>query len=157
LLFQPENVAEYFLCGPEQMIFSVKDALENQGVDSNRIKFELFTTPVEREAEKQEMSSKEEESTISGESSVTLILDDEEYQYSMKPRMSILDAAIENDVDAPYSCKGAVCSTCKARVLKGKARMDMNYALLDDEVNSGYILTCQSHPLTDELTVSFDD
>ena len=139
------------------MIFSVKDALENQGVDSNRIKFELFTTPVEREAEKQEMSSKEEESTISGESSVTLILDDEEYQYSMKPRMSILDAAIENDVDAPYSCKGAVCSTCKARVLKGKARMDMNYALLDDEVNSGYILTCQSHPLTDELTVSFDD
>lgn len=157
LLFQPHDVSEFFLCGPEQMIFGVKEALENTGVDSTRIKFELFTTPVEHESEKQKASVTEEETTLTGDCSVTLILDDEEYQYAMKPRLSILDAAIENDVDAPYSCKGAVCSTCKAKVIKGKVRMDMNYALLDEEVKKGYILTCQSHPLTDELTVSFDE
>ena len=70
--------------------------------------------------------------------------------------LTILDAAIEAGVDAPFSCKGAVCCTCRAKVIEGKAKMDNNFALTDDEVAEGFILTCQAHPLTEKIIVDFD-
>jgi ring-1,2-phenylacetyl-CoA epoxidase subunit PaaE len=70
--------------------------------------------------------------------------------------LTILDAAIDAGVDAPFSCKGAVCCTCRAKVIEGKAKMDANFALTDAEVEDGFILTCQAHPLTEKLVVDFD-
>ncbi|MCI5057995.1 MAG: 2Fe-2S iron-sulfur cluster binding domain-containing protein, partial [Flavobacteriales bacterium] len=69
---------------------------------------------------------------------------------------NILSASLDAGLDAPYSCQGAVCSTCKAKVIKGKVAMDMNHALLDSEVKDGYILTCQAHPRSEELIVDYD-
>jgi ring-1,2-phenylacetyl-CoA epoxidase subunit PaaE len=70
--------------------------------------------------------------------------------------ISILDAAIEAGVDAPFSCKGAVCCTCRAKVIEGKVRMDANFALTDAEVDEGFILTCQSHPLSEKVVIDYD-
>jgi ring-1,2-phenylacetyl-CoA epoxidase subunit PaaE len=70
--------------------------------------------------------------------------------------LSILDAAIDAGVDAPFSCKGAVCCTCRAKVLEGKVKMDANFALTEAEVEDGYVLTCQAHPLTEKVVIDFD-
>ena len=70
---------------------------------------------------------------------------------------NILDLAQKNGADLPFACKGGVCCTCKAKVLKGKVSMEVNYALDADEVEDGYVLTCQSHPQTKEVLISFDD
>ena len=69
---------------------------------------------------------------------------------------TILDAAMENDVDVPFSCKGAVCCTCKAKVVSGKVNMDANYALSDQEVEDGFVLACQAHPASSKVIVDFD-
>jgi len=140
----------FYMCGPEEMIINVSDALKELGVDKEKIHFELFTASV----------NKEENSVISdflGESQVRVIMDGEEFDFELSGEGdSILDAAIENGADAPFSCKGAVCCTCKAKVIEGKAIMEMNYSLSDDEVEEGYILTCQAHPASEKLVVDYD-
>ena len=84
-------------------------------------------------------------------------MDDEEFQFELgQDGDVILDAAIDAGVDAPYSCKGDVCCTCKAKVTEGEVEMEMNYALSDDEVEEGFILTCQAHPLTPKVVVDYD-
>ena len=143
----------FYLCGPEQMIIEVTDALKYLGVSDTKIHYELFTTPTESKGEKKEA----EVSDFTGESNVTVIMDGEEFEFPLKhDGNSILDAAIDQGADAPFSCKGAVCCTCKAQVIEGKAIMDMNYALSDAEVEDGFILTCQSHPATEKLVVDYD-
>ena len=123
---------------------NVKAALEEFGVLDTKIKFELFTTPVLM-AEKQE--NQEVDENFDGEALVTVIYDDEEVEFNLnKDGDSILDAAMDNDMDVPFSCKGAVCCTCKAKVTEGKVIMDANYALSDQEVEDGFVLACQSHP-----------
>ena len=148
-----DNLAkEYYLCGPEEMIMGVSDALKNSGVSKDAIHFELFTTPVQSSA-----PVAKSEGTFSGKSQVTVIIDDHPYEFSLSSNgLSVLDAAIEAGADAPFSCKGAVCCTCKAKVKEGKAIMDMNYALSDSEVEEGYILSCQAHPASERLIVDFD-
>ena len=85
-------------------------------------------------------------------------MDGDEYDLHLESSgQAILDAAQETGADLPFACKGGVCCTCKAKILEGTARMDVNYALEPDEVNAGYILTCQAHPTSDKLIVSFDD
>jgi ring-1,2-phenylacetyl-CoA epoxidase subunit PaaE len=74
----------------------------------------------------------------------------------MDPEMSILDAALRVRSELPFSCKGGMCATCKARLLAGEVRMDKNYALVDSELEAGYVLTCQSHPVGDEVAVDYD-
>jgi len=148
------NADAFFLCGPEEMIFNVKSALEEFGVLNTKIKFELFTTPVlMAEKPKQE----EVDENFDGEALVTVIYDDEEIDFNLnKDGDTILDAAMDNDVDVPFSCKGAVCCTCKAKVTEGKVTMDANYALSDQEVEDGYVLACQSHPASAKVTLDFD-
>ena len=148
------NADAFYLCGPEEMIFNIKAALEEFGVLDTKIKFELFTTPVLM-AEKQE--NQEVDENFDGEALVTVIYDDEEVEFNLnKDGDSILDAAMDNDMDVPFSCKGAVCCTCKAKVTEGKVIMDANYALSDQEVEDGFVLACQSHPASAKVTIDFD-
>ena len=148
------NADAFYLCGPEEMIFNVKSALEEFGVLNTKVKFELFTTPVLM-AEKPKQQEADE--NFDGEALVTVIYDDEEIDFNLnKDGDTILDAAMDNDVDVPFSCKGAVCCTCKAKVTEGKVTMDANYALSDQEVEDGYVLACQSHPASAKVTLDFD-
>jgi ring-1,2-phenylacetyl-CoA epoxidase subunit PaaE len=143
------NSGGYYLCGPENMILAIKETLISKGVNKNNIHFELFTAS----GESNEIKEAVEEVKIS----VTIDDDEFEYEYNTKHSDSLLDAGIENGIDFPFSCKGGVCCTCRAKVMKGKAEMKMNYALTEQEVTDGFILTCQAHPLTPELTISFDE
>ena len=140
----------YFICGPEKMIFAVRDKLQASGVSANKILFELFNTPVaEEEVEEGEIPELDAD--------VTVIIDGETFNYSLHSSGdSILDASMDAGADVPFSCKGAVCCTCRAKLMEGKVHMDMNYALTDQEGEEGYILTCQSHPITPKVVVDYD-
>jgi len=141
----------FYLCGPEEIINNAKETLKEFGVADDKIHYELFA------AKKKIVTEKPAENSFVGESNVTVIMDGEEFEFKLKNDGNvILEAAIENGADAPFSCKGAVCCTCKAQVIEGKAIMEMNYALTDDEVADGYILTCQSHPASEKLIVDYD-
>jgi len=143
----------FFICGPEQMIMNTAGVLELFGVAKEKIKFELFTTPVLLKTE----DKKDATSDFKGKSKVTIILDDEEETFELASTgISVLDKASKEGIDVPYSCKGGVCSTCKAKILKGEATMTMNYSLTDKDIEEGYVLTCQAHPASDELTISYD-
>ncbi len=137
-----------FLCGPEEMIHNVSDILKNCGFSEDRILFELFTASTEDENTDQ---------IKEGTSEVTVLLDDEETSFTMEQTDNILAASLRNDLDAPYSCQGGVCSSCLAKVTDGKAVMTKNSILTDAEVADGYILTCQAHPTTSKISIDFDD
>ena len=143
----------FFMCGPEEMIFNVKDVLQTLGVSEDKIKFELFTTPVLLAAEKEV-----EVSNFTGTAKVKVIYDEEETEFELASvGENVLEAAMRNDVDAPFSCKGAVCCTCKAKVTEGKMIMDANYALSDEEVAEGFVLACQAHPASENVVIDFDE
>jgi ring-1,2-phenylacetyl-CoA epoxidase subunit PaaE len=145
------NADHIFLCGPFEMIQTVQGALESRGVQRERIHFELFTAPV------QETENSTAAAPVGFTSSkVKVILDGDEYEVSVPKGTSILDAALEAGLDAPYACTGGSCCTCRAKMLDGNATMDVNYALTDGEVRDGYILTCQSHPTTPTMVVDYD-
>lgn len=142
----------FFLCGPEEMIKAGVDTLKLFGVSTEKIHYELFTTPTIMAS-----NTPVEVSTFSGESNVKVILDGEEIEFKLKSNgKPILDILDKEGFDAPYSCRGGVCCSCKAKVLEGKATMTMNYALTDEEVKEGYILACQAHPASENLILSFD-
>ncbi|MFN8303508.1 MAG: 1,2-phenylacetyl-CoA epoxidase subunit PaaE [Saprospiraceae bacterium] len=152
LLFAPGEVDAFFLCGPEEMTFSVKSALESLGVSSKNIHFELFTTAG---LKRKPVAARSEQDAFEAE--VTVIQDGAEFNFKLPTDGStLLDAAMRAGADLPFSCKGGVCSTCKARVLEGELEMELNYGLEADEVEAGYVLTCQSHPKTRRVVVSFD-
>jgi ring-1,2-phenylacetyl-CoA epoxidase subunit PaaE len=122
------------------------------GVNKDKIHFELFTTPV---LMKQENTEAKE--IYPGRTEVTVILDQEkiEFDYNAKDK-TILEALNDKGFDPPYSCRGGVCCACRAKVLEGDMLMLMNYSLTDEEVKEGYVLTCQSHPTTDKIVLSYD-
>lgn len=155
-LFHPLTIDEYFLCGPEPMIRLVSKHLEDAGVKKERIHFELFTSPAQLEGAKKAAAHEAEKDV--DHAMVTLQIDGDKTTYELHDKSkTILDSALEAGLDVPFACKGAVCMTCRAKLISGEARMDMNYALTDDEVKQGFILTCQSHPTTQEVEVSFDE
>lgn len=148
------KIDEAFICGPEQMIVDVKEALIEKGIDSKKIHFELFSTS----SAKVNNSTENEASLPSFDSKVEVILDDDSFEFNLDSNgLTILDAAQKAGGDLPYACKGGVCCTCKAKVLEGSVRMVVNYALTPEEVEAGYILTCQSHPTSEKVVVSFDE
>ncbi|MCC7504564.1 MAG: phenylacetate-CoA oxygenase/reductase subunit PaaK [Saprospiraceae bacterium] len=152
LLFAPEEVDAFFLCGPEDMTFAVKSALEALGVGTKKIHFELFTT-----AGLKKKTAVATDRSDAFDAEVTVIQDGAEFNFRLPSDGStLLDAAMRAGADLPFSCKGGVCSTCKARVLEGEVEMELNYGLEADEVEAGYVLTCQSHPKTRRVVVSFD-
>jgi ring-1,2-phenylacetyl-CoA epoxidase subunit PaaE len=165
-LIDLKAVDEVFLCGPEQMIFSVKDWLEGQGVERKKIHFELFHTleggpstsstaspPTPRPVMTETHTSTQQPRV----SHVTLWLDGMSHSFDLPFDGSpVLEAALMKGIDLPFACKGGVCSTCRAKLLDGKVEMDNNYALEADELEAGYILTCQSHPRSEKVVIDFD-
>lgn len=152
LLFNPAEVDAFFLCGPEDMIFSMKEALEAGGADPKTIHLELFTS-----AGLKKKIPAATTRTESFDAQVTVVQDGMEFNFRLPSDGStLLDAAMRAGADLPFSCKGGVCSTCKAKLLEGEVEMELNYGLEADEVAAGYVLTCQSHPKTRRLVVSFD-
>ena len=153
-LFDPTAVDDFYLCGPEPMIRAVNESLVAAGVDKKRVHFELFGAPkpalsvpqVVRPAHRQADLSKV---AITFEDKTTTIdmLDDGSH---------LLEAALSYGMDLPYACKGGVCSTCKCKVLEGEVVMDINYALEEDEVEAGYVLSCQTRPVSEAVAVTFD-
>ena len=145
------SLDEVFLCGPEEMIFEIKDALTELGVAETNIHFELFTT----------VKPKLDENSPKMEgihAQVEVIVDGESYHFELAEKGdTILDAAMAIDADVPFACKGGVCCACKAKVMEGSVKMDVNYALDEEEVEEGYVLTCQSHPTSDKLLIDFDE
>jgi ring-1,2-phenylacetyl-CoA epoxidase subunit PaaE len=144
-------IDEIFVCGPEEMIQSVRDTFTEIVSDAKNIHFELFTS-----AGSKKPIVKSSEPSIAA--NVKVIIDGDVLELAMESDgETILDAAFKAGGDLPFACKGGVCCTCKAKILEGTASMDINYGLEPDEIEAGYILTCQAHPTSKTLTVSFDD
>lgn len=148
---------EFFICGPEQMIFSVKDWLEKKGVDKSKIHFELFTIPGQSFEARNSKAIASKEEAQNKSSHVTIKSDGIAFSFELHfDAAPILDAAIKHGADLPFSCKGGVCGTCRAKLVEGKVQMEHNYALEPDELEKGFILTCQSHPRTEKVVIDFD-
>lgn len=139
---------QYFLCGPEEMIDTVKAILVKRNVSEDHIKFELFSSTSYK---------KEVKKSLNGNTMISIVLDDEETSFEMRMDELILDAALAKGLDAPYSCQGGVCSSCLARVVEGAAVMEKNTILDEDEIAEGLILTCQAHPTTSTIKIDYDD
>ncbi len=139
---------QYYICGPEPMIKSVTETLKGNGVSSAQIHFELFTS-----ADQADQLAE----VLEGKTQLEVVLDDEVFNFTMDKKMLVLDAVLKENIDAPYSCQGGVCSTCIARIKEGRAEMVKNQILTDGEIADGFILTCQAHPLTPVLKVDYDD
>ena len=143
-----------YICGPEEMIFASAAFLEKAGMDKSNIHFELFTTPGQKITKSEEIQTTE---NIGPTSQITIRLDGRSFDFDLAYKShNILDAALAQGADLPYACKGGVCCTCRAKLLEGEVHMDVNYALEEEEVKQGFILTCQSHPLSDSVVIDFD-
>jgi len=147
-----EVVNEVFICGPLSMTEAVKETLVQEGFDPKHIHFELFgLSPTERVVEAKP-------SDPGPLRKVSVIVDGKQTNIEVtEGGQSILDVALSAGADLPFACKGGVCCTCRAKLLEGEVRMDVNYALEEGEVERGFILTCQSHPLTDRVVIDFDE
>jgi ring-1,2-phenylacetyl-CoA epoxidase subunit PaaE len=139
---------KFYLCGPEQMIETVTEVLKEKNVKESAIKFELFTTSSHETVIKE---------SLEGHSKITIMVDDEETTFEMSQKQTILEAALKQGIDAPYSCQGGICSSCLARVTSGTAEMTKNSILTDGEIAAGLVLTCQAHPTSETVYVDYDD
>jgi len=153
-----DSLDEVFLCGPEAMITAAKDTLGDLGMDKSHIHFELFHTDLPADVLAKRHKSKPME-TKSDKVKVAVIVNGARTEFDMPVDSddSLLDAAMDHGADVPFSCKGGVCSTCRCKVVEGKVDMDINYALEDHEVEAGFVLSCQAHPLTDTVVLDFDE
>lgn len=139
---------KFYLCGPEEMINTVSAVLKEHNVAEKNIKFELFSS-----------SSTEDtiEKSFEGHTKITILVDEEETTFEMSQKQTILEAALKQGVDAPYSCQGGICSSCLARITSGTAEMKKNSILTDSEIAEGLVLTCQAHPTSESISVDYDD
>jgi len=147
--YKDSTIDAFYLCGPEEMITTVSDVLKENNVNETKIYFELFTISKPPEAETI--------STADGNTKITVIVDDEETTFTMSRKKTILEVALKNEIDAPYSCQGGICSSCIARITEGKATMRQNNILTDTELAEGLILTCQAQPTTPTIVIDYDD
>ena len=152
-----ESFDEYFICGPESMISEVSRGLRSVGATEDNIHYELFASSAEDAravVEKHHARAKE----YGGKTSdVTVVMDGRSSQFELSADgENVLDAGINQGLDLPYSCKGGVCSTCKAKLLEGEVDMDITHGLEAAELEQGFILTCQAHPISDKVVVDFD-
>jgi ring-1,2-phenylacetyl-CoA epoxidase subunit PaaE len=140
--------SKFYLCGPEEMINHVCDVLKEKNIPEKDIKFELFSA-----------STKENSiaATKNDHAKITVLVDGDKVTFEMSSKQTLLEAALKQGIDAPYSCQGGICSSCLARVTKGTAEMKKNSILTDKEIAEGLILTCQAHPTSSEVFVDYDD
>lgn len=139
--------SEFYLCGPEPMIDAITKSLAEAGIDREKIKFELFFSNSEGSVE----------ASTEGKTSLKVIVDDEEFELSMEQNDVILDAVLAEDIDAPYSCQGGICSSCVAKIKEGTVEMRKNQILTDEELEEGLVLTCQAQPTSAKVVVDYDD
>lgn len=138
---------KFYLCGPEEMINTVATVLKERNIKESAIKFELFSTS----------TPETNVNTAEGHTKITVLVDDEETTFEMSKKQTVLEAALKQGIDAPYSCQGGICSSCLGRITSGSAMMTKNSILTDGEIAEGLILTCQAHPTSDTLYVDYDD
>ncbi|MBS1652509.1 MAG: 2Fe-2S iron-sulfur cluster binding domain-containing protein [Bacteroidetes bacterium] len=150
--FNLKDASDFFICGPGPLMDNVKNALQAANIANDKIKIEYFSAVVDAVNK-----------AIAGNDAKDVTADVTVVQYGIETNfklntsgISVLDASIEAGIDAPFSCKGGVCCTCRAKVIEGSVKMNVNFALTDDEVKNGYILTCQSHPTSQKLVIDFD-
>ncbi len=146
--FKDTSFDAFYLCGPEDMINTVTAILVENGIEKDKVNFELFTSSTEET---------EIDADLEGKTNVTVVVDDEEFSFTMDQKKTILDAALDEDIDAPYSCQGGVCSSCICKVVEGTAVMEKNSILTDGEIAEGLVLACQAHPTTESIKIDFDD
>jgi ring-1,2-phenylacetyl-CoA epoxidase subunit PaaE len=148
----PNDFDHYFICGPEKMIFGIKDYLKNHGVAEEAIHFELFGTELP-----QGVLETIATQTSGAASNLTIIEGGKTMVFDVtQGKGNILDYALNNSADLPYACKGGVCCTCRAKLIEGKVKQLRTFGLEQDEIDNNYILTCQSIPLSDKIVVDFD-
>ena len=149
-----DRVDEFFICGPEVMSAGVQEFLKEHGVAEKRIHFELFNSQGLTKSSQQHF---EIPAAAEATSKVSIKLDGTILEFDLEfDGKNILDAALDNGADLPFSCKSGVCCTCRAKLLQGEVDMDVNYGLEPEEVEQGFILTCQSHPRTENVFIDFD-
>lgn len=157
---QADRNPQYYICGPDGMMREVQAALESRAVPSSNIHVEYFTAPVESTNGATDTSkkgkAKAKDAAKNLESEVTIIVGGESTTIQMKGNETILNKAIENGIQASYSCMSGICATCMARLTDGEVEMDDDYALSDEDRANGFILVCQSHPRTEKVTITYD-
>ena len=141
------NFSKFYLCGPEEMINLVTASLKEHNVSDSDIKFELFST-----------SSNKNESVggADGHTKISILVDDEETTFEMSQQQTLLEAALKQGLDVPYSCQGGICSSCICKITEGTAEMKKNQILSDAEVAEGLTLACQAHPTSATIKIDFD-
>ncbi len=155
-LIDIQNTDEAFICGPEEMILSVRQQLIDLGMPQANVHIELFTSP-DQPKETHEKWVEGHKDSGEHKCKVSITLDGVTFDMDVPFNgESILDAALKSGADLPYACKGGVCCTCRAKVMEGEVEMEVNYALDEHEVQQGYVLTCQSHPRTERVVIDFD-
>ena len=136
----------FYVCGPEDLIHKASDILAENGVEKDRVKFELFT-PMDNQVEVQ----------TEGQAELTVTVDGVTTTFPIDKKADILSSALKHGVDAPYSCQGGICSSCMCRVIEGGVEMISNHILTDEEIEEGLILSCQSYAITDKIVIDYDD
>ncbi len=154
-LINYSSVDEFFICGPEGMIFCVKDFMESAGIDKKKIHFELFNSSA---VAKPKQAKQTNSNATTAKSNITIKADGRSFEVNttLNSGITILDAALQQGADLPFACKGGMCCTCKAKLMEGEVDMDVTWGLEQEEIEKGYILTCQSHPKTEKVVVDFD-
>jgi ring-1,2-phenylacetyl-CoA epoxidase subunit PaaE len=142
------NFSKFYLCGPEEMINLVSDTLKENNISDSDIKFELFSA-----------SSNENESagSLEGHTKISILVDDEETSFEMSQKQTILEAALKQGLDVPYSCQGGICSSCICKITEGAVELKKNQILTDGEIAEGLTLACQAYPTTASIKINFDD
>ncbi len=148
------TVKTAFICGPEPMMLTIAESLRSHGLTDEQIKFELFASGQPGRLPQRVIDAV---SDGAGTYDLSVTIDGTTRTVQAGRTTSVLDAALGANLDAPYACKGGVCSTCKCRVIEGQVEMLTNHALEDYEVEKGFVLSCQSYPLTDRVTVTYDE
>lgn len=138
---------QFYLCGPEPMIDNAIKVIKGNGIAEEKINYELFFSAEDAKASENH----------DGKTKVKVLLDDEEFEFSMNKDQKVLDAILAQDIDAPYSCQGGICSSCVAKLTEGKIEMLKNQILTDEDTDEGLILTCQALPVSDQVSINYDD
>ena len=147
-------MAAVYPAGPEPMMTLIAASLSHHGLPQEKIKYELFKSNQPGRLELKTKTNAHDQNQAT--TSVTVTIDGASSSFEMRRDQSILEAALENNLDAPFSCQAGVCSTCRCKVIEGDIEMIANHALEDDEITKGYALSCQSYPLSDHLVIQYD-
>jgi ring-1,2-phenylacetyl-CoA epoxidase subunit PaaE len=162
LFMSDEHRKEYYLCGPTGLIEEAEAALEKHAVNFADVHREFYSAPAPSEDDVakayglDEAAAEEVDQTVRTRT-VKIVLDDEEGEFVVEPSNTILEAAINNDFDPPYACQSGICTTCRCKLRSGVVTMDISEGLSDEELEEGYVLACQAHPLTDNVVLDFDE